>query len=256
LSVAHQFVLYATTFVAGLLNATVGGGGLLQVPVLMLLLPGESLATLLGTAKLAGLPGLAGACATFARRLEPIWPLILRAGIAEIPFSILGARIATRLDAAVARPVLILMLAAMSAHVLLRPRFGQAVAGRAPTFRGPLPWVIGAGVGLYEGFLGSGSGSILIVLFVVMNGLDLVDASVASAMVTLAGVVAALATFLADGAVLPGLAVKMAAFNLIGSLIGARLVMLRENRLLKRMLGAMLIALLARLAWDIYAETT
>ena len=252
MSLLQEVLLFATTFLAGLLNATVGGGGLLQVPMLMILLPGTPIATLLGTAKLAGLPGLVGASATFARRLEPAWPLVLRAGAAEIPAAFLGARLATRLDPALARPILLVLLAAMSAHVLLQPRFGQHTGERPLRTRGPTPWLIGASIGLYEGFLGSGSGSILIVLFVLVSGLDLVGASVASTMVTLAGVVAAVATFAAAGAMLPFLAAKMMLFNLAGSLIGARLVTLRENRLLKRMLAVMLLLLLTRLSWDVF----
>ena len=89
-------------------------------------------------------------------------------------------------------------------------------------------------------------------LFVLWSGLDLVGASVASVLVTLPGVIAAVATFVAEGAVMPVLALKMAAFNVVGSLVGARLVMLQENRLLKRMLGAILVVLLAKLSWDTF----
>jgi uncharacterized membrane protein YfcA len=146
------------------------------------------------------------------------------------------------------------MLTAMSAHVLLQPRFGQTAGTRPLRLTGYQPYLAGATIGLYEGFLGSGSGSILIVLFVMVNGLDLVGASVASTMVTLAGVTAAVAAFLAAGSVLVALALKMAVFNLAGALIGARLVMLRDNTLLKRMLGAMLVILLAKLTWDTFTE--
>ncbi len=250
MSATDQSLLYVTTFLAGLLNATVGGGGLLQIPMLMLVLPATPIAALIGTAKVAGWPGLAGASTTFARRLKPAWPLIIRAGLAEIPFAVLGASIATRLDPAYARPIILALLAAMSAHVLLTPRFGEGRSGRAPRLTGPLPWVMGAGIGLYEGFLGSGSGTILIVLFVTINGLDLVGASVASAMVTMAGVSAAVVTFLATGSVLLGLALRMAVFNTVGALLGARLVTLKGNTLLRRMLGIVLILLIAKLTWD------
>lgn len=254
LSILDQLILFSATFLAGLLNATVGGGGLLQVPVMLLLFPNVGIPTILGTTKLAGLPGLIGASATFARRLKPAWPLIIRAGIAEVPFAILGARIATWLNPALARPIILVMLVAMSAYVLFQPRFGQDGVQRELRLTGLLPWVIGATIGLYEGFLGSGSGSILIVLFVLVNGLDLVGASVASTMVTLAGVIAAVVTFVSAGHVMLALALKMAAFNVVGALLGARLVMLKDNTLLKRMLGVMLLILLAKLGYDMIRE--
>ena len=249
-TLADDVLLYATTFAAGLLNATVGGGGLLQIPMLMLLFPGTPLAVLIGTAKLAGFPGLTGASITFTRRLKPAWPLILRAALAEIPFAVLGASIATMLDPRYARPIILALLAAMSVHVLASRGFGQSRPDRPQRLTGPLPWIMGAALGLYEGFLGSGSGTILIVLFVTVLGLDLVGASVASAMVTLAGVAAAVVTFLAAGSVLFVVALKMAVFNTAGSLVGARLVTLKGNTLLRRMLGLVLLALIVKLTWD------
>jgi uncharacterized membrane protein YfcA len=81
-------------------------------------------------------------------------------------------------------------------------------------------------------------------------GLDLVGASVASAMVTLAGVAAAVVTFLARKSVLIPLALHMAAFNVVGSLLGARVVTLRGNAVLRRMLGVVLLLLIAKLGWD------
>lgn len=243
-------LLYATTFVAGLLNATVGSGGLLQVPMLMLLLPNEHLATLLGTAKLAGLPGLGAGTATFARRLKPAWPLIIRAGLAEMPLAVLGAHTATRLSPALARPMALAIIVAMSAFVLLQPDFGQSSAPRAQRLDGWTPWAIGAVIGFYEGFFGSGSGTILIVLFVGVNGLDLVGASVASAFVTMAGVLAAVVTYTAAGSVLVPLALRMAVFNVAGALIGAHFITLRGSRGLRRLLIAMLVLLVGKLAWD------
>jgi len=245
-----ELLLYATTFVAGLLNATVGSGGLLQVPMLMLVLPGEHLATLLGTAKLAGLPGLGAGTATFARRLKPAWPLIVRAGLAEMPCAVAGAHLATRLDPAFARPMALTIIVVMSAFVLFQPDFGETASSRPLRLRGWTPWAIGAVIGLYEGFFGSGSGTILIVLFVVVNGLDLIGAAVASAFVTLAGVLAAALTYLAAGSVLVPLGLRMAIFNVAGALVGAHFITLKGSRGLRRLLIAMLILLVARLAWD------
>jgi len=245
-----ELLVYATTFVAGLLNATVGSGGLLQVPMLMLVLPAEHLAVILGTSKLAGLPGLGAGTATFARRLKPAWPLIVRAGLAEIPLSMWGAHLATRLNPEFARPMALVIIVTMSAFVLFQPGFGQETAPRALRLTGWTPWAIGAAVGFYEGFFGSGTGTILIVLFVTVNGLDLTGAAVASAFVTLAGVVAAVGTYYAAGTMLVPLALRMAVFNIAGALIGAHFITLKGSGGLRRLLIAMLVLLVAKLAWD------
>ena len=47
-------LLGVAAFTAGLVDAVVGGGGLIQLPVLFSLFPREAPATLIGTSKLAG----------------------------------------------------------------------------------------------------------------------------------------------------------------------------------------------------------
>ena len=248
---AHVYLLiFGATFAAGFLNATVGGGGLLQVPVLMLAFPAAPLPAILGTAKMAGVPGLGAAVTQYVRKLQLAWPLIIRVSLAEIPFAILGARVAVVLDPALARPIVLFMLIAMTLHTIFQPRFGEHASGRPLRLTGPVPWIIGIVVGFYEGFFGSGSGVVLIVVFVSVCGLDLVGASIASATVTLVGAFAALLTFLIAGSVILPLALYMALFNIAGSLVGARVVTLRGNVVLKRLLGITMLAIIVKLLWD------
>ena len=245
-----HLIIYAATFVAGFLNATTGGGGLLQVPTLMLVLPGTPLPAILGTAKLAGVPGIAAALTQYRSRLPAIWPLVMRAGAAEIPFSVLGARVATVLNPALARPMVLVILAAMSLQVLLTPNVGEHLTPRPVRLTGPTPWLVGALVGFYEGFFGAGSSTILIMVFVSWCGLDLMAASMASAAVTFAGAGAALITFALAGSVLIPLAFYMIIFNIAGAVLGARLITLRGNAAIRRLLGLVLLGLIVKLVWD------
>lgn len=254
MSLADYLVVFAATFIAGFLNASVGGGGLLQVPVLMLVFPQAPLPTILGTAKLAGVPGLGAAVAQFARTLTPAWPLIIRVSLAAVPMSLLGARVAVVLDPALARPIVLFMLTAMTLHVIFQPRFGERAADRPPRLSGPAPWIIGIVLGFYEGFFGSGSGTVLIILFVSLCRLDLVAASVAAATVTFAGAAAALFYFILAGQVLLPLALFMTMFNIAGALTGARVITLRGNTAIRRMLGIALLALIAKLTFDTFGR--
>jgi uncharacterized membrane protein YfcA len=250
LTTTDYVIIYATTFASGFLNASVGGGGLLQIPTLLLVLPNTPLPALLGTAKLAGVPGLGGALYTYRRRVRELWPLIVRASAAEIPTSVLGARVATVLSPSLARPIVLVMLTLMSLHVLLRRRFGEETEGRVPRLTGAAPWIIGAVIGFYEGFFGAGSGTVLIVLFGAFCGLDLAGASIASAAVTFAGAGAALVYFTAVGSVLLPLGLSMIVFNVVGAQVGARFITLRGNTVIRRALGVVLLALIARLLFD------
>ena len=57
-----DFVLLGSAaFLAGLVDAVVGGGGLIQIPVMFSVFPNAVPATLLGTSKLAGIFGTGAA---------------------------------------------------------------------------------------------------------------------------------------------------------------------------------------------------
>jgi hypothetical protein len=69
-------LLCAAAFLAGAVDAVVGGGGLIQLPALLVVLPGAPVVALLGTNKLASIVGTAGAAVTYNRRISiraPSW---------------------------------------------------------------------------------------------------------------------------------------------------------------------------------------
>ncbi|MDG5867914.1 TSUP family transporter [Klebsiella pneumoniae] len=71
------FALGGFAFCGGLIDAAVGGGGLVQIPALIHALPGSSLATIFGTNKLAVLLGNAFSVSGYLRRVKIIWKLII-----------------------------------------------------------------------------------------------------------------------------------------------------------------------------------
>ncbi|MFM1846672.1 MAG: hypothetical protein RL417_146, partial [Pseudomonadota bacterium] len=66
-------------FSAGLIDAIVGGGGLIQLPALLLLLPEAPVVALLGTNKLSSIAGTFSALMTYARRIVLPWRLLIPA---------------------------------------------------------------------------------------------------------------------------------------------------------------------------------
>ena len=75
--------LGSAAFAAGLVDAVVGGGGLIQIPAMFSLLPREAPATILGTNKLAAIFGTGAAAASYARRVRVAWSTAAPAAIAQ-----------------------------------------------------------------------------------------------------------------------------------------------------------------------------
>ncbi len=61
------FFLAAFAFIAGFLDAIVGGGGLIQLPALLIQFPQLALPTLFGTNKIAALSGTSIAAVQYAK---------------------------------------------------------------------------------------------------------------------------------------------------------------------------------------------
>jgi uncharacterized membrane protein YfcA len=245
-------VLCGFAFLAGALDAVVGGGGLVQLPALLVVLPQTPVVSLLGTNKLASVVGTGSAAVTYSRRV----PVDRRtaawmAGTAFVG-SGLGAFVATQVSGDVLRPVVLVALVAVLGYTLRSPSLGEVeqlrLAARAQRV---VAVVGGALIGFYDGFLGPGTGSFLVFLLVGALGLSFLHASATAKVVNTATNLAALALFALGGHVLWVLGAAMAAANLAGSQVGARLAIRRGSRWVRRVFVVVVSALILRMAYDL-----
>ena len=103
-------LLGCAAFLAGLVDAVVGGGGLIQIPVLFAVFPKEIPATLLGTSKLAGVFGTSAAALNYARRVRVAWSAAAPAAMAAFALSFLGAYTVTQFSGDFIRSLLPVVL--------------------------------------------------------------------------------------------------------------------------------------------------
>jgi uncharacterized membrane protein YfcA len=246
--------LCAFAFVAGLVDAVVGGGGLIQTPALFVLLPGAPVATVLGTNKMAGVWGTSAAAATYARRVPIDVAGTAAMALAAAAAAWLGAHAVGLVSRDVFRPLLVVALVGLGAYTLARKDFGATTReGVSRTRRRWAGVAVGAVVGFYDGFFGPGGGVLFVFGLVAVAGLDLLRASAASKLVNVATNVAALAVFVAAGHVLWAAALPMAACNLGGGLVGSRLALRHGAGFVRAVFVAVVGLLLARLLWEMAA---
>ncbi len=241
----------AAAFLAGLVDAVAGGGGLIQLPALLVLFPDAPVPTLLGTNKVASISGTFAALVRYVRHRVPIpWKYVGPAAAAAFAGSFCGARLATHLPSAWMRPVVVVLLAGVAAFTFLNKDFGATL--RAPKARSVLAGVaLGAGLGLYDGFFGPGTGSFLLFGFVALLGLDFLGASASSKVVNVATNLAAILAFAWAGQIRWELALPMAGFNIAGSQIGSRLAIAKGAPFVRRLFLGVVLALLGRMTWEL-----
>src|SRR5690242_10230495 len=152
-------LLCLAALAAGTLDAVVGGGGLIQLPALLLVLPSYPVVSLLGTNKLSSVFGTGSAAVTYARRIDMHRRTAVEMCVAAFLGSGAGAFLATVAGSDVLRPAVLVALAAVWVYTLRRPDLGETEALRL-TARHQTAVAIagGAGIGAYDGFIGPGTG--------------------------------------------------------------------------------------------------
>ena len=239
-------------FLAGFVDAVVGGGGLIQIPALFVLMPQLPPALLFGTNKFAAVWGTLSAALQYTRRVPPIWRTVLPAALAALLFSFLGAHTVSALNPAVLRPLILALLLVVLGYTLWKKDFGALHAPHLSHAQQLwLGLATGAIIGFYDGFFGPGTGSFLIFAFVGLFGFSFLAASASAKLVNVVTNFAALAYFTTHGDVLYATALPMAACNIAGSLLGSRLALQRGSGFVRGLFIVVVGVLIARFAYDI-----
>ena len=246
------FALCGFAFLAGFIDSVVGGGGLVQIPALLVLLPHDTpVADVLGTNKFVGVTGTAAAAWNYARHVPIDWRSTLPTAAAGFVFSFFGALTVSHLNPAALRPLVLVLLITVAVYTYARKDFGSLHAPRLhPSTARWIGTGVGAVIGFYDGFFGPGTGSFLIFTFIGVFGFGFLAASASSKVVNTATNLSTVGYFVLTGHVYYRLAVPMAVCNVLGSFVGTRLAILRGNKFVRWFFLAVVTAIIGRLAYD------
>jgi uncharacterized membrane protein YfcA len=223
-------LLGVAAFAAGWIDAVVGGGGLIQLPALLVLLPGASPAQLLATNKFGSIFGTATSSVTYYRRVRPdLRTALPMAGVAFVG-SILGAVIGLHIPKSAFNPIILVLLVAVGAYTLLKPDLGRESMRRFHGVRHVvLAMLTGFVIGVYDGALGPGTGSFLVFALVGLLGYAFLEASAKAKITNFATNLGALTVFAPMGLVVLKVGVVIAGANLLGGYVGARTAVARGS---------------------------
>ncbi len=244
-------LLLLAAVLAGFIDAVVGGGGLVQLPAL-LLVPGIAPVQALATNKLGSICGTITSSITYYRRVRPDLRTALPMAALACGGAAGGALCASLLPAAVFRPVIVVALLAVAVYTITRPSLGEETALRFSGHRHlAAAGGAGLGIGFYDGILGPGTGSFLVFALVGLMGYAFLEASAKAKIVNFATNLGALLVFVPQGAVLWGLGLAMGVANLLGGYLGARTAIARGSRFVRVFFLVVVGALVLRLGWQV-----
>jgi uncharacterized membrane protein YfcA len=231
----HVMLLLALAgLAAGFVDAVVGGGGLIQLPALVLGLPTASPVQVLATNKLGSICGTSVSSVTYYRRVRPhagtFIPLMIFAFIGSLG----GALVASHIPKEAFEPIVLVVLIAVGGYVLLKPELGETTALRFSGHRHTAAAMAsGIVIGFYDGALGPGTGSFFVFALVGLLGYAFLEASAKARMANWATNLAALCVFVPQGVVLWRVGLVMGLCNLAGAYVGARVAVSRGTRFVR-----------------------
>ena len=244
--------LAAAALAAGFVDAVVGGGGLIQLPALLIGLPGASPVQILATNKLASICGTTVSSATYYRRVRPdprtFLPLMALAFVG----SLLGALVATMIPREAFEPIVLVALVVVGAYVVVRPEIGGLTELRFSGHRHTAAaMATGLVIGFYDGALGPGTGSFFVFTLVGLLGYSFLEASAKARLANWTTNLAALVIFVPAGAVLWKEGLVMGVCSLLGGYLGARTAIARGSTFVRIFFIVVVSAFIVRIGGDV-----
>jgi len=246
-------LLCLAAFAAGFIDAIVGGGGLIQTPAGLILLPNLPVSTVIGSLKIPAFSGTSFAAYQYMKKVTMNWKLLFIMMALAIPSAFIGSTLLTFMSNDFMKPLLLFILSLLAIYTYAKKNFGQHVAKDISEVRQIVNAVmISVVVGFYDGFIGPGTGSFLVVAFIALMGFDFLHASANAKMVNLSTNFGSICLFALKGKIIWAIAVPMAASNACGGWIGAKLAINKGNGFIRIFFLVVVVGTLIRFAYDIF----
>lgn len=236
-------------FLAGFVDSVAGGGGLISLPAYYLAGLPPVLAA--GTNKLSACLGTVASSARFLAGGKVRGRVALLAAIGAFPGSWIGTWFLQRIPEDTVRVMMLVIIPVVAVIVLLQGKSMGSLQRVPDNFYWPVSFLIGFAVGFYDGLVGPGTGTFLIIGFTMLLGMEAVLASGTAKLVNLTSNVASLAALIASGNVLFALALPAAACGVLGNLLGASLTISKGTKFIRVMMLVVLALLLAKMLLDV-----
>ncbi|MEI6406749.1 MAG: TSUP family transporter [Actinomycetes bacterium] len=236
---------------AGFVDAMVGGGGLIQLPALLIGISDKPLPLILGTNKIPSFLGTSSSGIAYFRKVRPNLHVATSMAIPAFIGSVLGARLAASFPKDLFRPIIVILLIAVALYTWKKPHLGMDENLRfTPTIRLILVSLFGFSIGFYDGIFGPGTGTFLVFILVGVIGYAFLKASATAKLVNMATNFGAILSFQFTGHIWWRLGLLMAIANIAGSLLGARLAIRGGSPLVRKVFLAVTTLLIAKVGYD------
>ncbi|MCI9514696.1 MAG: TSUP family transporter [Oscillospiraceae bacterium] len=239
-------------FLGGFVDSVAGGGGLITLPAYFL--AGIPVHIAAGTNKLVNCLGSSTAAIQYLRSGKIRLPIALTAAAGALAGSTLGAQLALLLPERLLKGLMLIALPLVAVLLALKKDIGGEgtdLTARSPRRTAAISLAIGLVIGVYDGLIGPGTGTFLIMAFSAFLSLNLITASGCAKVVNASSNIAAAVIYLLHGKVLWSFLLPAAACCILGNFCGARCAIRGGSRRIRSMIFVVLILLFIKLGCDL-----
>jgi len=243
-------VVCPLVFLAGFVDSVAGGGGLITLPAYLLVNVPVHIAA--GTNKVVAGTGTIVSCIKYFTSGKICVRVALWSVAGALLGAAIGARLALLLPEGVLEPLFLVALPVIAVFMLVKKDFGQLPAQEAlpPLREHILSFSIGLAIGVYDGVVGPGTGTFLIMLFTMLLHMDFIMAAGSARVTNLASNVAAAAVFIMEGKVWWQIALPAAICSCLGNYCGARYAVRGGSKRVRGMIFVVLAMLFVKVIMD------
>ncbi|OEF97604.1 sulfite exporter TauE/SafE family protein [Desulfuribacillus alkaliarsenatis] len=235
-------------FIAAFIDSVVGGGGLISVPAL--LTTGLPPTVVLGTNKLASSMGTLMSMTSFFRSGKINVPLVAKLLPLTLVGSALGVYVVQMLPPEFLKPIILVLLILVTIYTVSKKDWGMASTFSVMTTKMAILVALAAFViGFYDGFLGPGTGSFLIFVFLLM-GFDFLQSAGNAKVLNFGSNISALVVFIYFDSVNFYYGIPMGLAMVVGAYFGSRLAISKGAAYVKILFIGITVTLIGKSIWD------
>lgn len=247
-------VVCPLVFLAGFVDSIAGGGGLISLPAYLFVGLPPHIAS--GTNKVVNATGTALATWKYYKSGKIRITLAFLAALGALFGSALGTEIALHIDGEIFQIILLIALPITAVVITLKKDFGKELEQTvtiAETPRARLHCLlIGIAIGCYDGMIGPGTGTFLIMAFTIILRMDLLTASGCAKLGNLASNIASAFLWILNGQVLFSLVVPAAVCNMLGSWFGSQYAIRGGSQKVRSMIYIVLAMLFCKFFYELF----
>ena len=240
-------------FSAGFIDAIAGGGGLIQLPAMLISFPQKEVIEVVGTSKAGAIWGTSAAALNYRRNIKTDPKLLIAMVLPAFVGSGLGSLLATQISTTQLKAGIVVMLVAVFIYTLIHPDLGKIEIFKHSHLR-RMQIAISAGfiIGFYDGLIGPGTGTLLMIVLVAGFGFAFVGASAIAKVVNVATNLASILVIGFNASIMWKVGIALGIVNLAGGFLGSHVAINKGSEFVRKFYLVVTFVLIVRVLFDLF----